>query len=187
MSIVDILLFSALAYLATSLIYNTIKLGISPMPSSSKAYHAMLKLIAETGSGTIVDLGSGWGNFVIPLAKSQPKRQIIGYELSLLPWLTSLLAKKLFALDNLTLYRENFYHAKLPKASVLVCYLYPQAMSKINDKLRVEQPNVDYLISNNFALPSWQPEQVITLGDFYKSPIYRYKISDAMPDVQLRP
>ena len=147
------------------------------MPSSSKAYNAMMTLADETGSGAIVDLGSGWGSFVIPIAKKNPQRQVVGYELSLLPWFISVLLKKILGLKNLSLHRQNFYHANLPTASVLVCYLYPQAMNKIKAKLLLEQPAVDFLISNNFALPSWQSHKVIKLDDFYQSPIYLYKIA----------
>jgi hypothetical protein len=146
------------------------------MPSSSKAYNTMMKLVDETGSGSIIDLGSGWGNFAIRIAKKNPQRQVVGYELSLLPWLTSVCLKKVLGLKNLTLHRENFYHVNLSGASVLVCYLYPEAMDIIRDKLVLEQPNVDFLISNNFALPSWQASKVIQLDDFYKSPVYLYKI-----------
>jgi hypothetical protein len=151
-------------------------LGISPMPSSSKAYNTMMKLVDETGVGPVIDLGSGWGSFVIRLAKRSPQRQIVGYELSILPWLTSSLLKKILGLKNLTLHRKNFYNVNLPAASVLVCYLYPEAMDKIKNKLLLEQPNVGFLISNNFALPSWKALKVVPLDDFYKSPIYLYKI-----------
>ena len=140
----------------------------------------MMKLVDETGPGAIVDLGSGWGSFVIRMAKRNPQRQIVGYELSLLPWLTSTLLKKVLRLNNLTLYRENFYNANLSSASVLVCYLYPEAMIRIKNKLLLEQPKVGFLISNNFALPSWQSYKVVRLDDFYKSPIFLYKISDRL-------
>tara|TARA_R110000787_G_scaffold63273_1_gene142535 strand:- start:448 stop:921 length:474 start_codon:yes stop_codon:yes gene_type:complete len=146
------------------------------MPSSKKATAAILKLIDETGTGAIIDLGSGWGNFVIPMAKIKPQRQVIGYELSFLPWLISILLKKIFRLNNLTLHRQNFFSVNLPEASVLVCYLYPEAMSKIQRNLTLNRLNVDFLISNNFALPSWQADKVIQLDDFYKSPIYLYKV-----------
>ena len=146
------------------------------MPSSKKAYRAIATLVDETGSGPIVDLGSGWGNFVIRIAKRYPQRQIVGYELSVLPWLVSTLLKKLFGLENLTLPRQNFYNADLPPASVLVCYLYPEAMEKIKEELQLEQAGITFLISNNFALPSSQPCKVVKLDDFYKSPIYLYKI-----------
>lgn len=170
------MLLIAIVLFTVSLIYSTIKLGISPMPSSNKAYSAMMKLVDETGSGPIIDLGSGWGNFVIRIAKKNPQREIIGYELSLLPWLISRLLKKVLSIKNLTLHRQNFYNVNLPDASVLVCYLYPDAMDRIKDKLLLDQPAVDFLISNNFALPSWQPYKVVKLDDFYKSPIYLYKI-----------
>ncbi len=162
---------------AISIVYSTISLGISPMPSSNKAYLAMMQLADETGTGTIVDMGSGWGNFVIRIAKRYPQRQIVGYELSYLPWLTSTLIKKAFALNNLTLHRQNFYQADFSNVSVLICYLFPEAMAKISEKLRREKSGVNFLISNNFALPSWQPSKTIQLNDFYKSPVYFYKIS----------
>jgi len=165
-----------LVFITLSIIYSTVKLGISPMPSSQKAYQAMLQLVGETGTGTIIDLGSGWGSFVIQIAKRYPQRQVIGYELSLLPWLTSTLLKRVFSLKNLTLHRQDFYREDLSPASVIVCYLFPQAMNKIKHKLWLEQPKIDFLISNNFALPSYQPEKVITLDDFYKSPVYLYTL-----------
>ena len=146
------------------------------MPSSNKAYRAIATLVDKTGSGPIVDLGSGWGNFVIRIAKKHPQRQVIGYELSVLPWLISILLKKLFGLKNLTLHRQNFYNVDLPPSSVLVCYLFPVAMERIKDKLQLEQADISFLISNSFALPSWQPLKVVQVDDFYKSPIYLYKI-----------
>ena len=146
------------------------------MPSSTKAHLAMMALISETGTATIIDLGSGWGNFVIRIANSYPQRQIVGYELSFLPWLTSKCLKKLLGLQNLTLHRKNFYLADLSKASVLICYLFPEAMEKISYKLQIEKTDVNYLISNNFALPTWQAYKTIRLNDFYKSPVYLYKI-----------
>ena len=166
-----------MVFIAMSLIYSTIKSGISPMPSSKKAYKAMLALADETGTGPIVDFGSGWGNFVISMAKHNPQRQVIGYELSLLPWLSSRLLKKIGRLNNLTLYRQNFYQVNLPATAVIVCYLYPQAMHKIKHKLLAEQTKADFLISNYFALPSCQPEKIIRLDDFYKSPVYLYKVA----------
>lgn len=165
-------------FITVSLIYSSVTLGISPMPSSNKAYNTMMALVDETGTGSIVDLGSGWGNFVIRIAKRNPQRQVVGYELSLLPWLTSTLLKKVLGLKNLTLHRENFYNVNLTGASVLVCYLYPDAMDRIKTKLLLEKPNVNFLISNNFALPLWPSVKVIPLNDFYKSPIYLYKISN---------
>lgn len=172
----DIVLLIVAAVMTATIIYSTITLGISPMPSSNKAYLAMMQLTEQTGDGAITDLGSGWGSVVIRIAKKYPQKEIVGYELSILPWCVSILLKKVLSLNNLTLYRQDFNCADLSSASVLVCYLFPQAMTKLNDRLRAQELVVDFVISNNFSLPSWQAKSVLTLDDLYNSPVYLYKI-----------
>lgn len=168
------------AFISLSLVVDTLKLGISPMPSSKKAYNAIVKLVNIETTAPIIDLGSGWGSFVIRIAKRNPEKQVVGYELSLLPWLTSVLLKKALGLHNLTLYRKNIYNVTLPEGSVVICYLYPEAMEKIKNKLTAEQSKIKLLISNNFAVPSWKTHKIIRLDDFYKSPIYLYKMSEIL-------
>jgi tRNA G46 methylase TrmB len=146
------------------------------MPSSGLAYKAIIEWLDNSTAKTIIDLVSGWGNIVIRLAKDYPNRQVVGYELSFLPWLTSLILKKSLGLSNLTIHRKNFYQARFPTNSILICYLFPQAMQKINDKLRREKSSINMLISNNFALPSWQADTTVRMNDFYRSYIYCYQL-----------
>ena len=155
--------------------------GISPMPSSSKARRAVMQLIeiagaeGAAGNGAIVDLGSGWGSLVIRLARKYPDRQVVGYELSVIPWFVSLCVAKCLGLDNLKLYRRDFLKADLSKASVLVCYLFPGGMAALEGKLQGELAEGRCcLISNNFALPSVEAERVVRVDDFYRSPVYFY-------------
>ncbi|WP_370277271.1 hypothetical protein, partial [Pontibacterium sp.] len=119
---------------------------------------------------------------VIPLALKFPHRQIVGYELSIMPWLTAVLVKNLLRLKNLEIYRQDFLKSDWSGASVIVCYLFPGGMDSINNKLESEKSDIGFVISNNFALPSYQPDKIIRLNDFYNSPIYLYKIRNL--DVQ---
>lgn len=139
----------------------------------------MLQLIDETGdaAGPIFELGSGWGNLLIPLGKKYPQRKIIGYELSIVPWLTSVILKNLLGLKNIQVYRSNFLHADLTSASVILCYLFPKGMQAIESKIKLQSGQLEYLISNNFSLPSCQPIKIIQLNDFYKSPVYLYEFT----------
>jgi len=130
----------------------------------------------DTGTGPIFELGSGWGNLLIPLAKAHPRRTVVGYELSFVPWLTSVLLKKVLGLDNFQVYRKNFLHEDLASASVVVCYLFPGGMRGIENKLKAEGGSLEYLISNNLSLPSNKPIKTIQIDDFYKSPIYLYEL-----------
>lgn len=176
MSIFEIIILVLVTLVGCSIIWSTLILGISPMPSSNKARQAIMQLIGDTGSGPILELGSGWGNLLIPLAKAYPQRTIVGYELSLFPWLTSVMLKKVFGLDNLQVYRKNFLHEDLASACVVVCYLFPGGMQAIENKLKAEDGSLKYLISNNFALPSHKPIKTIHIDDFYRSPIYLYQL-----------
>jgi len=169
-------LIAAVFFVGASIIFSTLKIGISPMPSSKKAYQAIIALADETGSGPIYDLGSGWGSLVIRLAREYPDRQIVGYELSLFPWLITKIVKRILGLSNLVVHREDFLKADLSGASVITCYLFPVAMAEIERKLKREKGKLGFVISNNFALPSYQASRVVQLNDFYQSPVYLYHI-----------
>lgn len=176
MPIIEILLITVVFIVGASIIFSTVKVGIPPMPSSKKAHQAILALVDETGTGSIYDLGSGWGSLVIRLARKYPDRQVVAYEISFFPWLITIMFKRVFNLNNLTLHREDFLKADLSSASVVICYLFPAAMAEIKNKLINGNSKLGFIISNNFALPSYQASKVIQLTDFYKSPVYLYRI-----------
>ena len=167
--------FFLVLLIALSIVWSTLKTGISPMMSSSKARQAMLNAISMDEKGALIDLGSGWGTLVIPVAKRHPNKQVIGYELSWFPWMVSVLFKYSLGLDNLTLYRKDFKSADLSAASTLVCYLFPGGMVALEEKLKHDVVNNKItIVSNTFALPSYKPTNVIKLKDFYQTPIYVY-------------
>jgi len=184
----EIILLTITALAGFSIVWSTITLGISPMPSSNKARQAMLQMMDEIDleadthikTGPIFEMGCGWGGLLILLAKKYPTRDIVGYELSLIPWLVTLLRAKLLGLKNIRLHRQDFLQADLSSASVIICYLFPEGMKALECKLQQSELNKEnrtfvYLISNNFSLPSHNPIKSIQLNDLYQSPIYLYK------------
>ncbi|KYL32230.1 hypothetical protein A2I96_18185 [Pseudoalteromonas tetraodonis] len=52
--------FFLVLLIALSIVWSTLKTGISPMMSSSKARQAMLNAISMDEKGALIDLGSGW-------------------------------------------------------------------------------------------------------------------------------
>jgi hypothetical protein len=135
----------------------------------------MLAAVQAAPAGPMLDLGSGWGTLAIAAARRFPEREVIGYELSWVPWAASGLLQRAMGLDNLSFRREDFMRADVSKASVLLCYLFHQGMQRLADKLAREgRPPV--LVSHTFALPPpWQPDEVIALNDLYRSRIYVYR------------
>lgn len=167
----------------TSIVWGTLRTGISPMMSSYKARKAMLDLlenrITHQSNGAIMDLGSGWGGLLFNASKQYPDRDFIGYELSWLPYLFSVVRKHALGLNNLRIYRKDFLKADLHQADAVLCYLYPKAMEKLEFKLTEEQNNELTIISSTFALPNEKAQNTVKLNDFYGTPIYCYHWSPA--------
>ena len=159
-----------------SILWTTLQTGIPPMKSSGKACQAMLASIDRPVNGLLIDLGSGWGTLVIALARKYPHQQVIGYELSWFPWLISIIRKYSLHLENLTLYRKDFKKAELSNASILFCYLSPEGMLSLQEKLKRELSNEILVVSNTFVLPLCQPTKVIRLKDVHQTPIYVYSL-----------
>jgi hypothetical protein len=174
MDFFSLILLVIVILIVLSIVWSTLKTGISPMMSSSKACKTMLAEIDTHEKGPLIDLGSGWGTLVIAVAQKYPNQQVIGYELSWFPWLVSKILKHSLRLDNLTLFRKDFKNADLSNASTLVCYLFPEGMVALQEKLVDEVFNKVTIVSNTFALPLCQPTRVIRLRDFYQTPIYVY-------------
>lgn len=174
MLVLEFIIIMGLLFAGISVVLTSMKTGISPMPSSSAACQVMLSAMENSGTGPVIDLGAGWGTLVIAVARKYPHRQIIGYELSLIPWFFSLIWKRILRLNNLELYRQDFLSADLSDASVLLCYLFPAGMLSLQEKLRQEINQETLIISSTFALPSCHPTRVIRLNDIYRTPIYVY-------------
>lgn len=158
----------------TSIIYWSIKNGISPMPSSLKARDQLLTLSPPITSGIIYELGSGWGTLAFPLAKKYPHCQVVAYETSSLPYLFCRIALKFCRLPNLHFYKKNFFETSLHDGALVICYLYPKAMTKLKEKFEKELKPETWIISNTFAIPEWKPQQVSELKDLYHTKIYLY-------------
>lgn len=158
-----------------SIVWFTIKIGISPMPSSAKVCRAIVKASEDAPEGSIIDLGSGWGTLLFALARKYPDRQVIGYELSWVPWVCTKAYKTIFGLNNVQIYRQNFLSVDLSEASLLVCYLFPKGMIDLQKKLAGE--SCPMLISSTFALPGCEPVETVRLDDLYNTPIYIYSLT----------
>jgi 16S rRNA A1518/A1519 N6-dimethyltransferase RsmA/KsgA/DIM1 with predicted DNA glycosylase/AP lyase activity len=176
MLVIEIILVVCALMAAISIVLMTMKTGISPSPSSGRASRAIVAAAENSGTGPIVDLGSGWGTLVAALARNYPNRQVAGYELSFVPWLFSSIRKSFSGLDNLTLYRKDFLNADLSDVAVLTSYLFPGGMAALKDKLERDNITEVLIVSSTFALPSSNPVKVIRVKDFYGTTVYLYRL-----------
>jgi hypothetical protein len=164
-----------LAAFALLLVY-TVRTGISPVPTTPRVAAAMFALVPPETRGVIYELGSGWGNLASGLAKRFPDCPVVAYELSPLPWLVSVLWRRLAGRPNLTLRRADFFAAPLGDAAVVCCYLYPGAMRRLRPKFENELAAGALVLSNSFLVPGWVPAEVRIAGDAYATKVYLYRM-----------
>jgi hypothetical protein len=122
-----------------------------------------------------VYLGAGWGGLVKQISEEFPHAQITAYEISTWPliilFLSTCFDKKISVL------RKNFFDVDLRKFDVLVCYLSPRHMIKMEQKFlhAGSRPQKQVMISCAFPMPNTQPIEVVELSNFLvKTKIYVY-------------
>ena len=167
------------------LLAYSVRTGISPVPTTPRVAETLLAMAPEIPPGTVYELGSGWGNLALALARRFPDRPVVAYELSPLPWLVSRLWLRLFPQPNLTLRRADFFKARLDQAALVVCYLYPGAMGRLAPKLERELAAGALVLSSCFAVPGWLPEASRRAGDQYGTKVFLYRMPPERSDGRL--
>ncbi len=164
---------SALLILASILLW-TLRLGITPTPTSSTVRRTISQLLPDDIYGDIYELGSGWGHLFPILRKQYPEHIIRAYERSTIPRWCSTLVNHFFR-KKIKILNKNLFHAGFNDAGLVICYLYPDAMTKLSVNFKKQLPEGCWVISHTFHLPGWEPVKVIKSSDLYRTPTYLYQ------------
>ena len=152
--------------------------GAPPMPSPGSTVAPILASIPEGTRGRALELGSGWGQLALALARRHPDIQVEGVELSPVPYIFSRFLALLFPEPNLSFKLGDFHNVNMEDARVVVCYLSPGNLRRLAPKLEASLPRGCLVISNTFNIPHWKPDSERVEGGY---PIYTYR----MPCVKL--
>ncbi len=159
-----------------SIVWSSLRLGISPMPTSPAVRRELLKLIPSGLQGEVHELGAGWGTLAWAVASQCPSAQVIAWEMSLIPYLFCRLRLRVQPRRNLTLRHADFFDACLKDARLVITYLWTGAMSRLAETLFKQLPEGSMVISNTFAWRGNSPWLVQTVPDVYRTRIYLYRI-----------
>lgn len=152
-----------LLLLATTISFFFIK--IPSVPSSRRLLNLLFKQMSFEKGAHFVDLGAGGGRVVFQAEKHGLKAH--GYEISILPYLWSLISKTLTR-SKANLLFADFFRQDLKHAKYIYCYLFSETVAKAWDKIKAENPAGTYFITNTFRLKSEKPVQ--TLLDHNQKP-----------------
>lgn len=128
------------------------------VPTRQRDVERLLQLANIQRNDIVYDLGAGDGRFVITAAQRYGVRAV-GYEISVLPYLVSLLRIRLSGVRALASMRfQDFYRQPLHEASVVVCFLTPGAMARLAPKFQRELRPGTRVLSYAFAIAGWTPD-----------------------------
>lgn len=163
------------------------KNGISPMPTSRPVRQVVIQEVNRIpGYGDIMEAGSGWGTLGMDVVKHCPGKRLTGIENSLIPlwtsqwltwlsiWLHRAVGQPHSLKGRLRFIRGNIYTCSYAHADCVICYLFPDAMTRLVDKFQRELPPGAKVISVCFALPGKEPLRTITCRDALRTKVYVY-------------
>ena len=157
---VEFLLFVALLGALSSIVFWSVLLGISPMPSLPKTARKIAWRVKQYPQPVVVELGSGWGTLALCIAKHNPTKQVVAYERSYVPYVFSLLLQALLRTPNVTFKNANFLTHAFTDGQIGVAYLCPRSMRQLEEHWANEGfPAV--LLSATFALRGMKPTQTL--------------------------
>lgn len=164
-------------YLAAFLLLAVSSLGavISRVPlylSSSKAMQAVTERIPPGKNLRMIDLGCGTGGLLHHLAVARPDLQLTGVDAAPMPWLISRLRLGRHAAVRL----GSLWDEDLTRYDVVYAYLSPAPMARLWEKARREMRPGSLFISNTFAVPGIEPDEVVDLHDLSRSRLLLWRM-----------
>ena len=167
-------LLAGLAFAITaSIVFWSLRLGITPTPTSRKVRLTMEPLLPESVDGRIYELGCGWGTLLLMLGRRYPNHSITGYEQSTIPYLVArvLTVHK----TNVRVLKQNFFTARLTDPGLVTCYLFPEAMKQMDGYLKRQLSGHCTVISHTFRLPGWESIKEVKANDLYRTSVFVYR------------
>ena len=162
--------FVVLMAFIVTIVYWSVKIGISPTPSSKRVALEICEVVKRSDKTKIVDLGSGWGGLALTLAMKNPHKEVLGVELSPIPYYYSIILKRFMRIENLNFIRADFTDVKFNGDELLVCYLFPRGMEGVKKILQKNHT----LISQTFALREVKPTKQWQVDNLFRTPIFIY-------------
>lgn len=133
------------------------------VPTPSKVVDVMLGIAKVGPSDYVIDLGSGDGRIVIAAARKHGARGL-GVDIDgALVDAARQEARRQGVSDRVAFANRNLFITDISDATVVTMYLYPRVIMQLRPRLLRELKPGTRIVSHEFALDEWQPDQKVTV------------------------
>ena len=144
--------------------------------SNRKTQKTLADLLPPDSNVTFIDLGCGLGDIVTHVADARPQARVIGVETAPLSFLIAWIRAKIFASANAEIRFQSIWDTDISNADVVYAFLSPAPMSRLNEKIRAEMNPGSRFISNSFAVPGSEPDEIVAVEDARETQLLIWRI-----------
>ena len=143
-------------------------------PSAKIRVKTFLDYVPMTAKELLIDIGCGDGR-VLREARRRYGVRVLGIEVNPLIYLLARIRN--LGMKGVEVRWCNFWKVNLKDADVVFCYLFPDVMKNLAEKLESELRPGTRVISCNFPLPGWSHTAVFyPESSLHGDPIYFYRL-----------
>ncbi len=143
-----------------------------PLYLTNQSTTAVLDKLITVETKTFADIGCGVGGILTYLARRHPNIQFSGIETAPIPYLISNLRVRLMGYRNVSIHFQSMWDANLQDYDIVYCFLSPEPMSRIYDKVEHEMRPGSRFISNSFIVENVNPDDVVEVGDARQTKLF---------------
>lgn len=158
---------------------DTVDSDVPYVPTPEPVVNRMLEMADVDENDVVYDLGSGDGRIVIQAAQKFGARGV-GIEIDPKRIKEARKNAKEAGVTDLVEFRQqDLFEADISEATVVTLYLLPSINVKLRPKLFEELEPGTPVVSHDFDMDEWEPEQTVEMGN---DTIYLWTIPEEIPD-----
>jgi SAM-dependent methyltransferase len=153
------------------------KPDVEYVPTPHNVVAEMLRLVAVKPTDVVYDLGCGDGRVVITAAKRYKARGV-GIDIDPQRIKESRAnARRAGVVNRVTFLQQDLFQTDFREATVVALYLLPELNRKLRPKLLSDLQPGTRVVSHDFDMGDWHPDQVIYVpGSTYEHTVYYWVI-----------
>ena len=157
--------FPAIVLMLAGFYINGVREQVPLYLSNRRTQDAIAAIFEQTNGSTFIDLGCGLGDVVSAVAGKAPNKHVIGVETAPLSYLIAKARNIIMGHRNATIRFESIWNTDVSDADVVYAFLSPAPMACLSEKLKAEMKPGSCFISNSFAVPGGEPDEIVIVDD----------------------
>lgn len=144
--------------------------------SNPTTRQALLDVMPPGRGRRFVDLGCGLGGPTLALAAMRPDSTFVGVESAPVPFLLAKSRQILSRRDNARIVYGDIWQVDLSAYDIVYVFLSPAPMTRLYRKARAEMRPGSLLVSNSFAVPGEDADEVLVLDDGRQTHLHIWRL-----------